>query len=54
MVLRDWNHSSIIMWPVGNEVREQLVPQDWNIAKKLVGLCHSLDPFRPPPRPATR
>ena len=54
MVLRDRNHPSIIMWSVGNEVREQLVPQGWNIAKELVGLCHSLDPFRPPPRPATR
>ena len=47
MVLRDRNHPSIIMWSVGNEVREQLVPQGWNIAKELVGLCHSLDPSRP-------
>lgn len=47
MVLRDRNHPSIIMWSVGNEVREQIVPGAWNIAKELVGLCHSLDPSRP-------
>lgn len=47
MLLRDRNHPSIIMWSVGNEVREQLVPYGWNIAKALVGLCHSIDPSRP-------
>lgn len=47
MMLRDRNHPSIIMWSVGNEVREQVIPEGWNIAKELVGLCHSLDPSRP-------
>lgn len=47
MIVRDRNHPSIIMWSIGNEVREQVLPNGWVIAKKLAGLCHALDPSRP-------
>ena len=47
MVERDRNHPSVIMWSIGNEVREQVVPGGWKYAKMLAGLCHSLDATRP-------
>lgn len=47
MLLRDRNHPSIIMWSIGNEVREQVIPHGWDIVQKLAGLCHALDPTRP-------
>lgn len=47
MLLRDRNHPSIIMWSIGNEVREQVIPGGWKIAKELAGLCHALDATRP-------
>ena len=47
MVERDRNHPSIVMWSIGNEVREQSVEGEWEIARMLAGLCHSLDPSRP-------
>lgn len=47
MIERDRNHPSIVMWSIGNEVREQSVEGDWEIARMLAGLCHSMDPTRP-------
>lgn len=47
MVKRDRNHPSVVMWSIGNEVREQNMPDGWKYARRLVGLCHSLDPTRP-------
>lgn len=47
MVERDRNHPSIVMWSIGNEVREQAMPEGHLIARELAGLCHSLDPTRP-------
>lgn len=47
MVERDRNHPSIVMWSIGNEVREQVMPDGWKYARMLAGLCHSLDSTRP-------
>ena len=47
MVERDRNHPSVIMWSIGNEVREQVVDGGWKYARMLAGLCHSLDSTRP-------
>jgi beta-galactosidase len=44
---RDRNHPSVIMWSIGNEVREQGRPDGWQIAKDLTGLFHQEDPTRP-------
>ena len=47
MVERDRNHPSVVMWSIGNEVREQSTPDGWKYARMLAGLCHGLDPTRP-------
>ncbi len=47
MAHRDRNHPSIIMWSVGNEVREQGSPAGWEVAKRLVEFFHQEDPTRP-------
>lgn len=47
MIERDRNHPSIIMWSIGNEVREQIMEDGWKYARKLAGLCHSLNSTRP-------
>lgn len=46
MVERDRNHPSVVMWSIGNEVREQSIPDGWKYARMLAGLCHGLDPTR--------
>ncbi|WNJ19089.1 glycoside hydrolase family 2 TIM barrel-domain containing protein [Pontibacter sp. G13] len=48
MVLRDRNHPSVIMWSLGNEIKEQW-QQDlgWKMAKELHAFCKSVDPSRP-------
>lgn len=47
MVLRDRNHPSIIMWSIGNEIKEQTSPEGAVWAKKLGEYVKSLDPTRP-------
>ena len=49
MVLRDRNHPSIILWSIGNEIKEQWFPGSTNggeIAKELVGIIKKLDTTR--------
>ena len=41
------NHPSIVMWSIGNEIPEQGSEDGRQIAVRLQGLCHSLDPTRP-------
>ena len=41
------NHPSIVMWSIGNEIPEQGSEEGRQIAIRLQGLCHSLDPTRP-------
>ncbi len=47
MILRDRNHPSIVLWSVGNEIPEQSMNKGAAIARKLVDICHRLDPTRP-------
>ncbi|GAA4281323.1 glycoside hydrolase family 2 TIM barrel-domain containing protein [Gaetbulibacter aestuarii] len=47
MIRRDYNHPSIIMWSIGNEIKEQKEPYGADIAKELVAICHDEDPTRP-------
>ena len=49
MVLRDRNHPSIILWSIGNEIKEQWFPGSTNggeIARKLVALIKKYDTTR--------
>ncbi len=49
MIRRDFNHPSIIMYSIGNEIPEQrqAIPEGAEIAKELVEICHLEDPTRP-------
>ncbi len=47
LVLANRNHPSIIMWSIGNEIPEQTAAQGRQMAIRLQGLCHALDPSRP-------
>lgn len=48
MILRDRNHTSIVIWSIGNEVQEQWdYSLGMEIAPRLAGLIRSLDPTRP-------
>ena len=47
MVLRDRNHPSVIMWSIGNEIREQFDSSGTTITKELVSIVKSLDATRP-------
>ena len=47
LVLANRNHPSIVMWSIGNEIPEQWSEEGRQIAVRLQGLCHSLDPTRP-------
>ena len=44
---RDFNHPSVIMYSIGNEVSEPASPEGIRLAKELVSLFHSLDSTRP-------
>ncbi len=47
MIHRDRNHPSIIMWSLGNEVREQIEPDGATNCRFLHDICHREDPTRP-------
>jgi beta-galactosidase len=46
-IIRDRNHPSIIMWSIGNEIREQFDSSGTRIAKELVQIVKDLDTTRP-------
>lgn len=47
MVKRDINHPSIILWSIGNEIREQFDSTGIALTKKLVSIVKNLDQTRP-------
>jgi beta-galactosidase len=47
MLHRDRNHPSIILWSVGNEIREQTHENGHEVLRKLMEICYREDPTRP-------
>jgi beta-galactosidase len=47
MIKRDRNHASIILWSIGNEIREQFDSTGIALTKELVGIVKNLDKTRP-------
>jgi len=48
MVVRDRSHPSVIMWSLGNEIKEQWQKDmGWKMAKELNAYCKTLDLSRP-------
>ncbi len=47
MIQRDKNHPAIIMYSIGNEIKEQNEKDGVDIAKYLTKICHSIDSTRP-------
>lgn len=47
LILHHRNHPSIMMWSIGNEIREQRTAKGVAIASHLQDICHRLDPSRP-------
>ena len=47
MVLRDYNHPSVILYSIGNEVAEPGEAKGLGYGKKQIDLIHSLDTTRP-------
>lgn len=50
MVLRDRNHPSVVMWSIGNEIKEQWFPGSTNggdLARELVAIIKKYDTTRP-------
>lgn len=47
MIMRDINSPSVVMWSIGNEIREQNIPGGVEVAKYLNAIAKRTDPTRP-------
>lgn len=47
MLRRDYNHPSVVMWSVGNEIPEQYHPEGVEMVQRLVRITHEEDRTRP-------
>lgn len=46
MLRRDFNHPSVVLWSIGNEIPEQSSAGGVKILRELQNLCHAEDPSR--------
>ena len=46
-ILRDRNHPSVVIWDIGNEIREQFDSSGIPMTRELAGIVRGLDPTRP-------
>ena len=47
MVRRDFNHPSVVLYSIGNEVSEPAKPEGLEKAREMIDLLHETDPTRP-------
>ena len=47
LVRRDRNHPCVVLWSIGNEVREQYEAEGWRVAAHLAGIVREEDRTRP-------
>lgn len=47
MIVRDFNHPSVIIWSIGNEIAERFSPSGVEIGRHLAGIVRREDPRRP-------
>ncbi len=47
MIMRDWNHPSIVMWSIGNEIHKKTHPEVINACRLLTEKVKRLDQSRP-------
>ena len=47
MVRRDFNHPSVVMYSIGNEVTEPAMPGGMEVGQSIIDELHRLDPSRP-------
>lgn len=47
MVEKDFNHPSVLMYSIGNEVAEPATDAGYKLEQEMIGLLHSLDATRP-------
>lgn len=47
MIVRDRNHPALIMYSIGNEIKEQGEKEGAAVAKYLTKICHDIDATRP-------
>ena len=46
MVKQDFNHPSVLLYSIGNEVSEPASPEGLTVAKEMIDFIHGLDPGR--------
>ena len=47
MLARDYNHPSVVIWSIGNEIPERFMPAGIETARRLSAFIRSIDPQRP-------
>ena len=47
MVRKDWNHPSVVMYSIGNELTEPALPGGMQVASQMIDRIHELDSTRP-------
>ena len=47
LVARDYNHPSVIMYSIGNEIADAITPAGIELERSMVDLVHALDESRP-------